>query len=158
MLPKRIPFDDGKTEAMVRRLPTTIDLLRPQRLLDPRLRRLPGLPDQQARGASEIQPIAGPPLRLPKLHEGRAAKRLPIIGTEPASAFDPKLVTPRAALVLPTAPRAKVVRLPRSDSDPAVLFRPLTPVSKQRGKSEAYPRGHTVKPHRLPDLNLEIQP
>jgi outer membrane protein TolC len=157
-LPIRIPFDDEKTEAMVRRLPSMNGLLRPQRLLDSRLRRLPGLPSQQESRVSEIQPTAISPLRLPKLHEGRSVQRLPIIGPEPTATFDPKAVAPRATLSLPTAPRAKVIRLPRGDHAPAVSFGPLVPVSTQHVKSEAYPRRQSSKPQRLPDLNLEIQP
>jgi len=157
-LPKRIPFDGEKTEAMVRRLPTTNDLLRMQRLLDPRLRRLPGLPVQQEPGGNEIQRPVASPLRLPKLHQGRAAKRLPIVGSEPMSAFAPDRVPPRAALSLPTAARAKVIRLPQGEGGASGLFRPLMPASTPRVTSEVYPHRQSSKPQRLPDLNLEIKP
>ena len=136
-VPRRLPNEGIQTESNVRRLPAGNVVLRPQRLLDSRLRRLPGSLSETSVEASEAQNVALPDVMHSEVFQVPATQRLPLVVVtaptrlpeivDPPEMVDPpeivglrraRLLSPQLVMPHSQSRHLLPIRLPEAGSEP----------------------------------------
>ena len=135
-VPRRLPREGNDTRGDVRRLPSGHVVLRPQRLSDPRSRRLPGVSNERNAPLKNGPNAALPDVRLPAFSRLPSTQRLPAVAgttnaglpavgqrSEVLELHPVRLPSPPVAMERTTNGHLSPVRLPQVGSNPSSLNR-----------------------------------